>query len=229
MDDEGPALDRDELSRTYGRYESSEIRQRWSQENPGNRFLLSERLDAQASILGRLGLVGRPIDVLDIGCGGSTRLPAELVAERRIGIDLLFERLVGAVAASPLDAVACADGTRLPFPDASFDLVILSTVLSSIPAVEVRAQLCRDAVRVLRPAGSAVVYDMRLPNPSNSAIGPVSRRELAGYFSGLSAETRSITLVPQLARRLGDRAQLYRLLAGVPVLRSHRLSVFTKP
>lgn len=224
----GAAMDRDQLSETYDRYRADDVLERWSKENPGNRFLLEERLRAQEQRLGELGLADRAVDVLDVGCGGATSLPAGIRSRRRVGVDLLFERLVEIGDDSPMDGVACADGARLPFPDESFDLVILSTVLSSIDSDDIRRSVGVDIERVLRPGGCVMVYDMRLPNPSNRSIRPVRKSQVSSYFPHLAGSSTSITLIPQIARRIGDRPSLYRALARVPMLRSHRLTLLSK-
>jgi glycosyltransferase involved in cell wall biosynthesis/SAM-dependent methyltransferase len=227
-------MDGRELSEVYGRYNSDEVQSRWSHSNPGNRFILSERLEAAGAALAAVGLTSTPVDILDVGCGTATELPPQVKQRLRIGIDLLPERLVAAGAGSgsgsgsDQDAVACADGAHMPFPDGSFDLVILSTVLSSIASVEVRKAIGAEVDRVLRPGGALLFYDMRLPNPANRSVHPISSRALASYVPNLHGTGQSITLVPQVARRIGDRPGTYRGLARLRALRSHRLAVMVK-
>lgn len=223
------AADRDELSEIYKGYAERNLATgRWSTSNPGNRFILEEREAALESLLGKTDLLGRSIDVLDIGCGSATLLPAAVRCANRIGIDLLHERLHPALTAG-IDGVACADGAALPFPDETFDLVVLSTVLSSVPGPDSRARIGAEATRVLRPGGAVAWYDMRMPNPANRNTSSMSRRELRRIFPGLVTEAHSTTLIPQLARRLGDRPRLYRRLSALRVTRSHWVGVFEKP
>jgi ubiquinone/menaquinone biosynthesis C-methylase UbiE len=220
--------DRDELSQIYQDYARRNLATgRWSTANPGNRLLLEERAEALEELLEGAGLLGRPIEVLDVGCGSATLLPAEVEPRRRIGIDLLSERLHLALEAG-IDAVACADGAALPFPDGCFDLVVLSTVLSSVPDRSTREHIGSEATRVLREGGAVAWYDMRAPNPANRNISRVGRRELRRIFPDLVVQPRSTTLVPQIARRLGDHPRLYRWLSALRVTRSHLIGVFTK-
>ncbi|MGI9578070.1 MAG: glycosyltransferase [Microthrixaceae bacterium] len=221
--------DRDELSETYAGYGNEEVKSRWSQQNPGNRFILEERTRTWSDEMSAAGVPLRPLEILDIGCGGSTSLPEGIKASRRTGIDLLLERCVVASAQPEINGAACADGAQLPFAERTFDLALLFTVLSSIPDASVRAGVCAEAARILRPGGAMVIYDMRLPNPANRAISPISDRAVRGWLPGLDVHSQSLTLVPQLARRIGDRPDLYRRLAAAPTLRSHRMWVATKP
>ena len=54
-----------------------------------------------------------------------------------------------------------ADARRMPFPAASFDVVLSNLCLHNIPTAEGRAEACREIARVLRPGGVAVLSDFR--------------------------------------------------------------------
>lgn len=223
--------DRDELSEIYRGYaEKNQATGRWSRSNPGNEFILDERDRFLVDLLSSNHVLGRRnLHALDVGCGASTLLPSELRLGSRIGIDILFERLIPAVEAGSINGVACADGARMPFPDNSFDLVVLSTVLSSVRDADTRARIGAEVTRVLRPGGQVLWYDMRVPNPANRNIIGINRREISRIFPDLHLDLRSATLIPQLARRLGERPGLYRGLSALRVTRSHLVGVFTKP
>lgn len=53
------------------------------------------------------------------------------------------------------------DGQALDFPDASFDAVILHLIVAVIPDP---ARCLREAARVLRPGGRAVIFDKFVPD-----------------------------------------------------------------
>jgi ubiquinone/menaquinone biosynthesis C-methylase UbiE len=79
------------------------------------------------------------------------------------------------------------DGRALSFPDASFDVVVLHLILAVIPEPE---RCIREAARVVRPGGRAIVYDkfapdqgriplfLRLLNPVTSVAGTAITRRL---------------------------------------------------
>ncbi len=105
--------------------------------------------------------------ILDIGCGSGRHTCRVYESEgvRVIGMDasldglrearrrLRYHEAVGAHGGGRW-AVAAGDITRLPFPDASFDLLICSEVMEHIPADTAAA---RELMRVLKPGGSMVV------------------------------------------------------------------------
>jgi SAM-dependent methyltransferase len=52
-----------------------------------------------------------------------------------------------------------ADARALPFPDASFDVVLSNVCLHNIPDAAGRAEACREVARVLRAGGLALISD----------------------------------------------------------------------
>lgn len=109
--------------------------------------------------------MGRPV-VLDLGCGaGHASFAVAPFAQAVTAFDLsaqMLEVVAGAAAARGLDNIATRQGdvARLPFADASFDLVV--TRFSAHHWLDVAAAL-REAHRVLRPAGRLLVVDIVAP------------------------------------------------------------------
>jgi len=102
--------------------------------------------------------------VLDAGCGSGRHLRAlaKLPGLKIVGVDRNpadVDEAVKALKKMP-DAlstdysVTCADITRLPFADGSFDCVICSEVLEHIPEHEAAL---KELVRVLKSRGTLVV------------------------------------------------------------------------
>ena len=117
-----------------------------------------------------------------------------------------------------------ADARELPYADDSFAVVLMLTLLSSMPDATAVAAALSEAHRVLAPAGILIVYEPRLPNPFNRATRRIGRAELESAL-GSALEQRPITLLPPLARVLGPLAPaLYPRLAHIRALTSHRLA-----
>ena len=151
------------------------------------------------------------------------------VAERRLcGIELDDERAQRARVSLPVADLRVGDAGQLPWPDATFGLVILSTVLTSILDSEARRAVAREATRVLRSGGALLWYDFRFDNPLNPNVRGIGRRELRTLFPGLSGELRSLTLAPPLARLVAPRSFPAAVLLGcLPFLRTHLLAVLS--
>jgi SAM-dependent methyltransferase len=103
------------------------------------------------------GLDGR---VLEIGCGNGSNFERYAASATVIATDYSEHMLKPArEAAEGADAtieVQSADAMRLPFDDASFDAVVSSLVLCSVPAQE---RALAELRRVLRPGGQLRVFE----------------------------------------------------------------------
>jgi Methyltransferase domain/Glycosyl transferase family 2 len=99
-------------------------------------------------------------DVLDVAVGwGRVSLPIGKMAKSYIGVDFMPALIEKAKESMPELDFRVADARNLPFEDASFDVVIAITGLSSFAAVfdEVLAELHR----VLRPGGRILFLEER--------------------------------------------------------------------
>lgn len=125
-------------------------------------------------LVAALALSG-PERVLDAGCGRGLALigcAKKLTTGHAVGIDLWAAKdlsnnnpeaaRANAVAEGVADRVEIQTGdiTKLPFPDASFDAVITMTVIHNIPSRDGRDLAVRELVRVLKPGGRLVLFDI---------------------------------------------------------------------
>lgn len=224
--DEGSEAAR--VGRVYGDYARSRRRRRaWSAENPGNRAIRAElsarALQHAAEALSRPGLI------LDVGCGTGWWLERlsrlDIDPERLIGIDIQEARVDGARSRVPGANLMIGDARSLPLPARSCDLVTMFTVLSSLQTRHDVVDALRAARAVLTEHGLLLVYEPRFPNPLSRTTIWVSGGALDE--AGLRPRhAEHLTVVPQVARRLGRRIEsIYPRLSKAGLV-THRLVAY---
>ncbi len=171
--------------------------------------------------------------VLDIGCGPGTWLaefcqwgadPAAVA-----GVDLLEDRIRDAKRLIPSADIRLGDASRLPWPDGAFDVVTQFTVLSSILDAEMRRRVAGEMVRLLKPGGVALSYDLAIDSYRNPNVKGVSAAELRALFPNCKLTIRRTTLAPPISRFVAKRSWTLALaLEALPFLRSHYLAVIQK-
>lgn len=228
-----PSGEVDRLRRVYRSYDADEaVRRRWSHENRGNRAIAEQR--AQRAIAA-LQATGRwPTDdrrTLDLGCG-TGGVVADLfgaVSSPLTGVDLSAERLTAASGRLPAVGFVQGDGSLLPFPSATFDLVLAFTVFSSLRDHDFAGAVAAEVDRVLRPGGAVLWYDMRRPNPGNPHTRSMSDRAVRALFPGYVVDLAPVTLLPPVARHLGRAtAKRYAVLSRIGPLNTHALGLLSK-
>ncbi len=134
----------------FARYKIEEVRRRWDGE-------------------GR----DEPSAALDFGTGIGNSLPhlARLFPEAEVtGVDVSQRSLQ--VAAHRFPGVAhllAYDGSAIPLPDASFDLIFSACVFHHIDGAE-HGAIFRELHRLLRPGGLMVVFEHNPMNPATRYI-----------------------------------------------------------
>lgn len=162
--------------------------------------------------------------VLVDGCGVGAYL-SHLAPEAAaiVGLDIELERTCEAQAKAPTARLVCGAGEHLPFPDASFDLLLSHEVLEH---VQNDAEAIREMVRVLRPGGRLALF---CPNRGYPF-------ETHGIYWRGRYHFGNIPLVNWLPRRWRDRlaphveiytgGDLERLFRGLPVRFVQRTVIF---
>ena len=231
-----PDAERAEEARVREAYARRRTGDRYAFSNPAHLYMMQEREAAVLSLLGREGLL--PLGdraILEVGCGSGQWL-LDFVRwgarpDRLHGVDLLPERIARArrVCAPEVTLTQCG-ATALPYGDGTFDLVLQATVLSSILDDGVRHAIASEMLRVLRPGGTVLWYDIRVDNPDNPDVRRVARDEIEALFPGCRVALTRATLAPPLTRLLAPRAPWFaRTLAAAPFLRTHYLGVLRRP
>lgn len=230
MDEPPPGSERHRIEAVYDTYDTAGDG-RWSVANPGNRVIYDEQLALVAQALDRHGYWPlSDADVLDVGCGSGSMLD-QLRLEggatgRVIGLDLRLGRLQQCQPRYPEVAMMACSGASIALPDDSIDVVAAFTLFSSVLDEELQRRIAAEITRVLRPGGIVAWYDLRTPNPANKALRSMTKRKVESLFPASVIDLRSATVLPPLARRLGDQAEArYQQLNRLPFLRSHLVGV----
>ena len=210
----------------YAYYESSSAEQRKRDASiRGNRLIAKGKWAAFRRAITRLDMpVGAAI--LDVGCGSGADL--QRIAEHFIhlrpvlhGVDLVPDRIERARSLLPQAELQVAGGEQLEYEDGFFDLILVSTVFSSILDVGLARSVAQEMTRVARDDALILCYDMRYPNPWNRHVRAIRRTDLHELFPESRIRLTSLTLLPPLARLAGAA---YRPLHAVSLLHSHYLA-----
>lgn len=132
--------------------------------------------------------------VLDVGCGSGRwlRWYLELGADPRLvrGVDVSDVRFAEGRAINPAVELTQIDGERLPFDDASFDLVTQWVCFMCVPDEAWRHRLAAEILRVLRPGGHVFWWDTPRANPRLTDGRPL---DPAAFFPSLPVTRREVS------------------------------------
>ena len=173
--------------------------------------------------------------ILEVGSGTGGRLRDFLkwgaTPQNVIGVELLPDEVAKAQALlPPAVTLLCRNAADLPFPAAAFDIVLQSTMFTSLLDPSLKRRIADEMVRVLKPAGVIVWSDFRVNNPWNHDVRGISKQEITALFPRCRVELRPTGLAPPLGRRLAEYSWLATyLLARVPWLCTHYLGVIQPP
>jgi SAM-dependent methyltransferase len=140
--------------------------------------------------------------VLDMGCGRGAVLTAvarRLTTGRVTGVDIwnprdqsgnareVTERNASLEGVADRIAIETGDMRKLPFPDATFDLIVSSLAIHNISGDADRRQATAEAYRVLKPGGRLVIADIRATTVYADALRTlgairIARRRLGWRF-----------------------------------------------
>jgi SAM-dependent methyltransferase len=226
----------DEPAAVAARYARRGPADRYSALQPDVMMLLQERQRALRRRLAAQGITDlAPLRVLEVGCGGGGNL-LELLRlgcrpEHLQGIELLPERHAQARQVLPAALrLWLGDATTAPVADASQDLVMQSTVFSSLLDDAFQQRLADALWRWLRPGGAVLWYDFTVDNPRNRDVRGVPLARLQALFPQGRIRSQRVTLAPPLARVLCRvHPTLYTAFNLLPWLRTHVLAWVEKP
>jgi SAM-dependent methyltransferase len=238
--------DRPDIPATGGDDEVDAVRARYARRDVADRryhplepSVWCARLERERALLELLAAQGwgdlSQRRVLEVGCGSGGILLEWLrlgaAPEHLGGIELLSERLAQARSALPA-AVTLIEGDALQaaIEPASQDVVMQSTVFSSLLDDAFQQRLADAMWRWTKPGGAVLWYDFTVNNPRNTDVRGVLLARVRELFPLGHITTRRVTLAPPISRivcRVHPAA--YGLVNALPWLRTHVLCWIAKP
>ena len=224
-----------EARKVVERYARRDVGDRYSALNPDVWQTLQERQRAMLALFAHAGL--RDVSALkltEVGCGAGGNLLEMLrlgfAPEHLTGLELLPERFAQARRVLPAATeVWQGDATEAPVEVASQDIVLQSTVFSSLLDDAFQQRLADAMWRWLRPGGAVLWYDFTVDNPRNPDVRGVPLRRVRELFPQGRITHRRVTLAPPLARRVARvHPALYSVFNSLPLLRTHVLAWIAK-
>lgn len=209
---------------------------RYSLLNPSALMAWQERQRAMLRLFNRLGfndLSALTLHEVGSGSGGNLLdcLLMGFAPEHLSGVELLPERHAEARVRLP-EAVRLQQGDALALtpPPESVDIVLQSTVFSSLLDDGFQQRLADSMWVSVKPGGGVLWYDFTVNNPRNPDVRGVPLTRVRDLFPKGSVQASRITLAPPIARTVCRlHPALYTLFNTLPPLRTHLLCWVAKP
>jgi SAM-dependent methyltransferase len=225
--------------------EAEQVAQRYARRAPDDRYsplkpdvwqTLHERQRAMLRLFASLGFTDlAALRLTEVGCGAGDNL-LELqrlgfAPEHCSGIELLPERHAQSRARLPAaTTVLLGDAAQAPIVPASQDIVLQSTVFSSLLDDAFQQRLADAMWAWVKPGGGVLWYDFTVNNPRNPDVRGVPVRRLRELFPRAALRCQRVTLAPPIARAVTRlRPALYTVFNALPLLRTHVLAWIAKP
>jgi SAM-dependent methyltransferase len=213
------------------RYARRGVTERYSLLQPDVWLTVQERQRAMLRLFAGLGwrtLADRRL--LEVGCGSGGNLLEMLrmgfAPEHLSGVELLPERLEAARRSLPQEVnLLGGDASQRPLPEGQADVVLLSTVFSSLLDDAFQQQLADAVWRTVKPGGGVLWYDFTVNNPRNPDVRGVPVARIRQLFPQGQVRAQRLTLAPPLGRAVARvHPGLWSLLNTLPWLRTHVLA-----
>jgi SAM-dependent methyltransferase len=230
-----PQLPVDEARAVAQRYARRGAADRYSLLNPDVWHTVQERQRAMLRLFVRLGWTDLTVRrVLEVGCGTGGNLLELLrlgfTPRNLAGIELLPDRFAQAMQTLPAGVILMqGDASLVKLPDESEDIVLQSTVFSSLLDAPFQWRLAQTMWRWVRPGGGVLWYDFTVDNPRNPDVRGVSVARIRELFPEGRLSVQRLTLAPPIARVVCRvHPALYTVFNALPVLRTHVLAWIEK-
>jgi ubiquinone/menaquinone biosynthesis C-methylase UbiE len=228
--------DSNEPQAVAARYARRAAGDRYSMLQPDVWQAVQERQRAMLKLFARLGWHDlSALRLVEVGCGSGGNLLELLrlgfAAEHLAGVELLPERLAQARRVLPAALTLHAgDASQLDLDAASQDIVLASTVFSSLLDDAFQQRLADAMWRWVRSGGGVLWYDFTVNNPRNPDVRGVPLKRVRELFAQGQTQAQRVTLAPPIARVVTRlHPSLYTAFNLVPALRTHVLAWIAKP
>ena len=218
------------IRRSYAQRFGEEFAERYSFLSPAVYMSVQERERALLRWIRDCRLAPlAPRRLLEIGCGSGRNLLDLLrfgfQPENMVGNELLPERVEAARRIlPPALPIIQGDAMQLDLSEESFDVVLQSTVFSSILEADFQGALAARMWKWVAPGGGVLWYDFTFDNPRNPDVAGISVKRIRALFPEGHLKCWRITLAPPLARLVTRiHPAFYTLANSMPFLRTHVL------
>jgi SAM-dependent methyltransferase len=173
--------------------------------------------------------------VLEVGCGAGANLLDFLrlgfLPRNLVGIESHPDLFAQAMQTLPSGVTLMqGDASLVKLPDESEDVVLQSTVFSSLLDAPFQWRLAQAMWRWVRPGGGVLWHDFIVNVPSIPAVQGVPVSRIRELFPTGQLQYRRVTLSPPVARNLcALHPALYSVFNALPVLRTQVLAWIEKP
>ena len=125
--------------------------------------------------------------------------------------------------------IETGSAAELNFPDGTFDLVLQSTVFTSILDADLKRQIASEMLRVVKDDGLVLWYDYMVTNPWNLDVRGIDKKEITQLFPGYRIKFHRISLIPPFCRWLAPYSWMAcHVLERMRVFNTHYLGVISK-
>lgn len=167
--------------------------------------------------------------LLEVGCGSGGNLlfliSLGFRPENLVGNELLEDRIKSARQRLPAATnLLLGDASKLDLEEESFDVVLQSTVFTSIIDNAFQQKLANKMWALTKPGGGILWYDFTVNNPNNPDVRGVPVKRVYELFPEGQITSWRLTLAPPINRRVtAIHPLLYNIFNVFPILRTHVL------
>ena len=222
------------IKRVYKKRKSQQKYKLYSYFNKGNLYIVQQRERIILDLLRKFNFSNlSDKKILDIGCGsgGGLRDFVKYGAKPNhlYGVELLEDKIEIAKDISPNINFKYGDASNLPYENEYFDIVMQFTVFTSVLKKEMKRDIAKEMLRVLKKEGIILWYDFSYNNPKNPDVKGIKKKEIINLFPNCKFTFKRVTLAPPLVRFIALRSWLLcYLFEKLSFLCTHYLVIIRK-